>query len=175
VLNYESTLEILDPEGKEAVFSKTEEVRFLQNNVIAFQDQAWGDGKILQDYQCSPGVPVDSYRFGHKTHILISLRDVMKKGDREKFHIRWKLKNGFLKPDGYWETDVNHYTQSLRTNTIFPKDRQPTKILTVEAINKRTRELHADAIAQLPDKRWIISWDRQNPKVNEQYILKWKW
>ena len=50
VINYDSTLEILDTDGKKAVFSKTEEVKFLQNNIIAFQDQAWGDGKILLNY-----------------------------------------------------------------------------------------------------------------------------
>ena len=64
VLNYESTLEILDPKGKRAIFSKVEELKFLQDNVIAIQDQAWGDGKILDDYQCLPGFPVDFYRSG---------------------------------------------------------------------------------------------------------------
>jgi hypothetical protein len=50
VVNYETTLEILDAKGKAAILTKIEEVRFLQNNIIAFQDQAWGDGKILKDY-----------------------------------------------------------------------------------------------------------------------------
>ncbi|MCD6576615.1 MAG: hypothetical protein J7K66_01215 [Anaerolineaceae bacterium] len=51
VLSYESTLEILDPKGKQAIFTKKEEVKFLQDNIIAFQDQAWGRGKILENYQ----------------------------------------------------------------------------------------------------------------------------
>jgi hypothetical protein len=44
-------------------------VRYLQDNMIAYQDQAWGDGEILVDYRRIPGTPVDRYRSGHKTYI----------------------------------------------------------------------------------------------------------
>ena len=47
VLEYESTLELLDASGKCARFSKRQRVRYLQNNIIAYQDQAWGDGEIF--------------------------------------------------------------------------------------------------------------------------------
>ena len=129
VLNYESTLEILDPKGKQAIFSISEELKFLQDNVIAIQDQAWGDGKILDDYQCSPGFPVDFYRSGHKTHILISLRDVKQKGHQIKENIQRIIRNGFLKPDGYWATDINHYTQKMKIVILFPKERPPLKLM----------------------------------------------
>ena len=175
VLNYESTLEIIDSKGKEATFLKTEEIKFLQNNIIAFQDQAWGDGKILLDYQCSPGVPVDFYRLGHKTYILISLRDLKQEDDRTKFNIQWKLKNGFLKSDGFWVTDINHSTQKIKTQIIFPKDRPPIKILLVESNHKRSMELPREILAQLPDKRWQVTWEKQNPRLLEHYILKWEW
>lgn len=175
VLNYDSTLEILDREGKEAIFYKTEVVRFLQDNIIAFQDQAWGDGQILLDYLCSPGVPVDFYRSGHKTHVLISLREVKKKGDQLTFNIKWKIKNGFLTQDGYWGTDVSHFTHKLSTQIIFPRDRQPKKIILIEPDRRKSNELTGDSITQLSDKRWQISWEKSNPKLNDQYLLKWVW
>ena len=175
VINYESTLEILDTDGKEAVFSKKEEVKFLQNNIIAFQDQAWGDGKILIDYQCSPGLPVDFYRFGHKTHILISIRDIMQKDGRAKFNIQWKIKNGFLKFDGFWATDINHFTQKMKINIIFPKDKPPIKVMMVEPNRKRSKELQKEILTQLPDKRWQVTWEKKNPRLHEHYILKWDW
>ena len=74
VVEYESVLELKDKRGKKASFQKREKVRFRQNNIIAYQDNAWGDGKILIDYRCSPGVVVDSYRPAQKTFLLISLR-----------------------------------------------------------------------------------------------------
>ncbi len=96
VLEYEIRLELKDPDGKKALVSKQETVKYLQNNIIAFQDQAWGDGKILQNYKCTPGVPVDKYRSGYKTHILISLRDIKNRGDIDEFNIRWGISSGFL-------------------------------------------------------------------------------
>jgi hypothetical protein len=42
VLKYEAILELKDRGGKRATFKKHEKVRYLQNNAIAYQDQAWG-------------------------------------------------------------------------------------------------------------------------------------
>ena len=175
VLYYESTLEILDPKGIQARFSKIEELKFLQDNVIAIQDQAWGDGEILNDYQCSPGVPVDFYRSGHKTHILISLRDVKLKGDQIKKNIQWNIRSGFLKPNGYWATDINHYTRKMKVTILFPKERPPIRVVMVESNRKKSKELQKDALTHLPDKRWQVTWEKSNPSMNEHYILKWEW
>jgi len=175
VLSYDSTLEILDIEGKEAIFYKTEIVRFLQDNIIAFQDQAWGDGQILLNYQCFPGIPVDFYRSGHKTHVLISLREIKKKGDQLIFNIKWNIKNGFLSPDGYWGTDVDHFTHKIFTKVIFPSNRQPKKIMLVESDRRKSNELTSENITQLSDKRWQVNWEKENPKLNDHYLLKWVW
>ncbi len=42
MLEYESTLELLDRKGEKAIFKKRQKVRYLQDNIIAYQDQAWG-------------------------------------------------------------------------------------------------------------------------------------
>jgi len=175
VLNYETTLEILDTKGKDAILTKTEEVRFMQNNIIAFQDQAWGRGKILIDYKCKPGIPVDYYQFAHKTFIVISLRDVMQKGDITKFEIGWKIRNGFGEPSGFWSTDINHFTKRIKVNVIFPEERPPSSMGTVENNCQKNKEMPKDALVKLPDKRWQISWIKQNPRLYEHYVLKWEW
>jgi len=175
VLAYEITLEILDSKGRHALVKKTEEVRFLQDNIIAFQDQAWGAGKILLNYMCSPGIPVDFYPLGHKTQILISLKEVKNLGDVIKFNIQWEIKNGFLKPVGFWATDVNHSTKSIRVNIIFPRDRPPRKIMTIEMNSQRNANLDMNSLIQLPDNKWQITWVKKIPKVNEHYLIKWVW
>jgi hypothetical protein len=88
VLDHESTLELKDRGGQRATFHKRERGRYLQNRIIAYQDQAWGDGEILLDYRCSPGTPVDRYRSGHKTYILVSRREAKNRGDVDEFNIR---------------------------------------------------------------------------------------
>jgi len=73
VLEYESTLELKGGGGKRATFKKREKVCYLQNNVIACQDQAWGDGEILVNCRCSPGIPVDVYRSGYRTSLAVNI------------------------------------------------------------------------------------------------------
>ena len=65
----------------------------MQNNVIAFEDYAWGDGEIFTDYRCSPGVVVDKYQEGDRWSILIEgganygLKPIQKGGDHGKNNI----------------------------------------------------------------------------------------
>ncbi len=46
-LDYESTIEIHNKIGTRAAFSKRKKIRYLQDNIIAYQDYGWGDGEIM--------------------------------------------------------------------------------------------------------------------------------
>ena len=175
VLEYESTLELKDKSGKEASFRKRERVRYLQDNIIAYQDQAWGDGEILLNYKCSPGYPVDQYRPGHKTYILISLREIKNRGDLDEFIIKWNIRNGFLRKTELWETTVSHPTKHLKINIIFPKNRPPLNVTLNEGTHQKNQILDKNYQNQLPDGRWLVSWGIKRPQKNKEYILKWSW
>lgn len=175
VLSYESSLELMDTKGIRSRFHKVERLQYLQDNIIAFQDQAWGDGKILIDYQCKPGVPVDRYRVGSKTYILISLREVKSKDDIDTFVIDWKLQKGFLKSAGYWATEINHETDNVKTQIMFPKARPPGRITILEKNRQRTTSLEKNNIQQLPNGKWLVTWEKSRPVTNEQYIMQWVW
>lgn len=175
VLEYESTLELLDKSGKKAKFQKREKIRYQQNNIIAYQDQAWGDGEILADYRCSPGVPVDQHRPGQKTYVLISLREVKNRDDIDEFNIEWGIKNGFSRKNEQWETDVMHPTKQLKIQIIFPKSRVPIRTMLIENNRQKTRKLGADYQYQLPDGRYMISWEKFKPRLHEKYIIAWSW
>ncbi len=175
VLEYQTTLELLNKQGRKAIIHKRQKVRYLQNNILAYQDQAWGDGKILQGYRCSPGTPVDQYRLGYKTYVLISLREVKEKGDVDDFNIKWKMVDGFLKKDGFWGTAINHKTRKIKVQIIFPKDRPPIRASIFETNLRRTRLLGEDARRKTPDGHWMISWEKNNPRLYENYLLKWEW
>jgi hypothetical protein len=175
VVDYKSTLELLDKRGHRARLSKRERVRYLQNNIIAYQDQAWGDGKILVNYKCSPGAMVDKYRPGNKTYILISLRDIRKRGDIDEFHIEWEQHKGFLRKNEQWGTEVRHRTKRLRLEVIFPKARPPLRAWLEEYLRRRTRPLGQGSRRQLPDGRWLVWWETKHPRFHEEYALKWEW
>ena len=175
VLEYESTLELKDRGGKKATFKKREKVRYRQDNIIAYQDQAWGDGEILVNYRCTPGIPVDEYRSSHKTYILISRRQVKNKGDEDEFNIEWNIRRGFLKRTGYWETHVTHRTKRLKINVIFPKSRPPQQTTLTESNRQRSQDLGKSAETLLPDGRWLVTWETDHPRLYENYILQWEW
>lgn len=175
VIEYESTLELKDGRGERATFRKREKVRYLQDNIIAYQDQAWGDGEILLNYRCSPGKAVDFYRPGQKTHILVSLRGVKNQGDIDKFNIEWGIANGFKRSNETWETEVRHRMRLLKLQVIFPKERPPVRVSLIEDTSHRTHTLVKEGKVRLPDGRWLISWEIHRPKLHETYILKWEW
>ena len=87
ILDYDSVLELQDPRVEVTVFKRRQKVKFLQDNIIAYQDYAWGDGNILADYKCSPGVPLDQYQDGFRYNILISLRETKNRGEVVDFNI----------------------------------------------------------------------------------------
>jgi hypothetical protein len=175
VLDYETTLELHDSKGRKATLKKCQKVRYLQNHIIAYQDQAWGDGKILVNYRCSPGFPVDRYRSGYKTLVLISLRKVKNKGDIDEFNIQWGIRNGFLKRTGFWASEINHRTKRIKVNLTFPKIRPPQRIFIQEKNSQRSYELNNSPSIRLPDGRWLVEWEKIQPRLYEQYILNWEW
>lgn len=175
VLDYESTLELHDVKGTRATFQKQMKVRYLQDEIIAFQDYAWGDGKVLLDYKTSRGREVDRYRSGYKTYILLSLREVRNRGDEDEFQVQWKIKDGSLKPDGYWSTFVSHRMKHVQVNVIFPISRPPTRLFLEESNRKKTQILGNEHRKRLPDGRWWVTWETEKPKLYEMYVLRWDW
>ena len=175
VLNYESTLEIMDPRGMVGKINKSEKVRFLQDNVIAIQDQVWGFDKDIFDYKCSPGVPVDFHEVGHKTLIVISLRELRSKNDEIDLNMQWYLKGNSIGKAGIWETYINQYTNQLNLSIIFPVDRPPLRIWISEGNKKKSLDLDKKSLMRLPNNQWKITWEKKNPRIFETYSLNWEW
>ena len=175
VLEYETKLELLDPDDKLAVYTKHQKVQFLQDNVIAFQDQAWGDGEIFADYKCSPGYPVDRYRDGNKYRILISLWETKNRDDIVDFHIDRTIKDGFTRPTEDYQVDIDHSTRKLSLTVVFPKERTPKQVKLIEQKSQRTLKLSSESLQALPDVRWQITWETEIAKLHEVYILRWEW
>jgi len=175
VLDYECRLELHDEVGQRATIQKLERVRYLQDYVTTYQDQAWGDGEIFLDYECSPGLPVDEYQLGHRTYKLISLRESKNRGDIDEFNIQWKMRDGFLKSTGFWGTAINHRTRNLTVKVAFPKGRPPVRVSVFETNLQRTRVLGLETRRELPDGRTAIVWTQPSPLLYEDYILRWEW
>ena len=175
MLEFEEVLELGDPKGETAFYKKRQRVRFLQDNVIAFQDFAWGDGEVLVDYECSPGIAVDRYRNGDRWNVLISLREIKNSGDIEDFYIQRRIKRGFTKKEEWWQIEMQHQTKWLRHSIIFPKKRHCKRAILLEKTRNRTTVFNSGDLDDLPDGRQILTWENKKPKRFETYTIKWKW
>lgn len=175
VLEYKVELKILDPKGEKAVLHKREKVRFLQDNIIAYQDQAWGDGEIFAGYQCSPGVAVDQYREGHRYRILISLRETKNHNDVEEFRIDRTIKRGFTKDVEDFQIEIDHVTRQFSISVILPKKRFAKQVILIERNTTKSTILEAENQTILPDGRQQWTWTTDHPRLFENYILRWQW
>ena len=122
-LLYDAILDLPDPTGRRATFRKHQRVKFLQNNAIAFEDFAWGDGDIFAKYRVSPGIEADRYREGDRWNVLISLRQTRQRGEIQDFHIERVVKNGFTSGEEWQQAEIRHKTRHLKLSVIFPKTR----------------------------------------------------
>jgi len=175
VLDHDVRLELKDAHGHEALYTKRQKVKFLQNNIIAYEDKAWGDGEIFADYRCSPGRAVDRYREGHRYRILISLRERKQAGDVEEFHIQRTIRNGFVHKVEDLQTEVDHRMQQLTLSVVFPLRRPPREATLIEQNSTRSYDLMGEHVRKLPDGRVQVSWHVNKPRLYEAYILRWVW
>jgi len=175
VEEHHSVLELLDSQGKVAVYTKRQQVVFLQNDVFAIQDQAWGDGNIFADYECTPGVMVDRYKEGYRWKMLISLRAVKNRDDREEFFIERRITDGFTTPVLNFQIQVDHPTNSLTLSVIFPSTRHPKSINLIEQNMKRSHVMGEEHRTSLSQGRVQYTWHIAKPLLYESYILRWEW
>ncbi len=169
------TLELLDEYGTTAIFTKRQQVEFLQDGIFAIQDQAWGDGELFAAYKCSPGVAVDQYKEGYRWKILISLRSTRNKGEKELFTIERTIKDGFVTPIGNFQTQIDHPTKDLTISVIFPATRHPKTVTAIEQNAKRTFALGKEQIIPRSGERVEYQWQVNKPRLYEAYILRWEW
>ena len=175
VESHATTLELTDPQGEVAVVDRVETVRFLQDNVTAFTDFAWGDGDSLAEYRCSPGVPVDIYQDGSRQAILISLRETKSRGDVLTFRIHREIAGGFSTSNECWETDIYHRMRALSVKILFPCGRRCQRATVTQRSTSKTVVLGPKHFLFLEDGRQQLTWTLANPRLNERYSLKWNW
>lgn len=175
ILDYDSTLEFVDPQGQTAILTRRQVLRFLQDNVVAIHDHAWGDGELFASYKCQPGLPVDFYRDGSRHNVLISLRETKDKGDLVEFWIERIIQGGFLQEHEWFETGIDHWMHKLRVRIIFPKARPCRRATLSRRSTAKTLLLPSSQFALLPDGRQVLTWETAHPRLHDCYTIKWVW
>jgi hypothetical protein len=175
ILDYDLALNIEDKEGREAVLRRRQVVRFLQDHVIAYQDEAWGDGEVVAEYHCYPGIPVDFFAVGARRMILISLRQAKNRGDVVEFNIERRVREGFTKNEEWLEVQTRYPTQRLRISVFFPRGRPCQRARLIERHADQVTELSAAHFSRTSDGRQVLSYEILKPSQSESYTIVWIW
>jgi hypothetical protein len=175
ILRYQVTLTLLDVEGKQAILERREKVRFLQDNVIALYDHAWGDGQLFVGYRVTPGRVADRFRVGSRYQTLISLRDTKHRGDVLSYRVRRRIVGGFPGEEEWLEAEVDHPTHYLEMAVIFPKGRPCQGASVVEVSTNHRTGLSLSSVKRRRDGREILTWTTRKPPVGERYAIHWRW
>lgn len=175
ILDYHSTLDLADATGEKATISRRQVIHFLQDNVVAIHDHAWGDGKLFAKYKCRPGVPVDFYQDGSKHNVLISLRETKNRGDVMEFLVERAIASGFLSSAEWLETEVDHLTSRLQLTIRFPKGRPCQRATLTRKNANKTAAVDEKHFKTLVSGRQELSLTINRPKLHECYTIKWDW
>jgi hypothetical protein len=170
ILDYRSVLTLHDPEGMRATYAREQYVRFLQDGVTAVLDHAAGQGILASDYEHSAGRLEGSYKDGDWRHFVVGLRRRMHRGDVLQFRVRREARAGFLKPDGWLETTLDHPIAQLSPSIVFPKDR-PCRWA---ALEWGTRRIRLPAIRRR-DGRTAVHVRIPHPRPFLPYRIRWAW
>jgi hypothetical protein len=175
ILEYDARLEIMDTRGEEASLVRHEVIRFLQDNVVAIHDHAWGDGEPFAEYHCQPGLPVDFYQDGSKQNVLISLRETKNRGDVMDFWIERVIRGGLLEKDEWLETEIDHRMEYLKLSIIFPLERRCQRAILTQRSTNTTVTLGERHFSTLSDGRQQLTWETRHPRLHDLYTIKWRW
>ncbi len=175
VLRYDIRLELLDAKGEQAVLEREEEIRFLQDGVVAIYDQVWGAGEQFADYQVEPGVVADRFRLGSRQVTLVSLRQIKNRGETLRLRVRRRISRGWTAEGEWFETAINHRTRSLRLTVTFPAECPPKEACVVEETTGSSRKLDRRHWRTDEQGRTVLAWRKRAPALGERYLLRWRW
>ncbi len=60
-------------------------------------------------------------------------------------------------------TSINHRTNKMNVQIVFPKNRPPLKLSIFESNRQSAHILDKNSQQKLPDGRWMIVWENTNP------------
>ncbi len=170
ILDYQGTLTLLDPHGHQAVFHRTQTIRFLQDGVSAILDPLWGDGISLATYHHSAGRLGESIRDGDRHHLAIDLARPMRRGETLTFDVERTAMVGFTEDSEWLETTIDHPIHRLSQQIVFPRGRPC-----------RGAELAvADLVIPLgpvagDDGRTMLRYCVPSPESHVPYLVRWRW
>ena len=170
ILDYRANLILHDPKGTKATFKRIQHIRFLQDGVSAILDHAWGDGVLVTGYHNSAGVLMGSFKDQGKRHLVIGLKQAMRKGEEVTFEVTREVMEGFPKAQEWLETTIDHPVRHMSCGVVFPRQRPCQQA----AASYEGRKI-ALPVVQLTGGKTMLRLQMAQPRSHTPYKINWSW
>lgn len=170
ILEYHATLDLVDPQGSEAVFRRTQRIRFLQEGVAAVLDHLWGDGVQVVGYDHTAGPIRESFQDEGVRHLVIDLPHPMQRGETYAFSVTRTARSAFTQAEEWLETTIDHPITMFHQEIFFPKERpcQAAALVIGDQVEQLTP-------VTLEDGRARLEVTRTKPPTDTPLIIRWRW
>lgn len=168
--------DIQDDGGQLAINTKRRKIKYLQDEVFAIRDYAWGTGTIgPAKVKAGPGRAVRDYTRDNRHHTIILLDGIRKRGNEDEFTIVREFKGSFVDPaTESVQLDVLHTTDVVRSKIVFPAGRPPTRAW----VTRKEGQVEVqDPLTPEPagGGRQQIAWSRERPPRYAVFTIGWTW
>lgn len=161
-----------------ASVTKNNQVRFIQNNVLAIPDYIWGDGKLKPQYTCNRGTKVREIQEGSRTCVVLAMDRMYKRDEEVALTIKREVLDAFNGDDEWIEVQPLAGTPDLTLDIRWPSAR-PVKDVTLTTTNARRNKrsvsppLDGDLQWHGGRQRFVKRFRR--PSADEVLRIDWKW
>ena len=173
VLDSRMVWEIHATDGSKCSFSRQNEIRFLQNEVMVLSDRVWPANADIKDFKYFPGEVVDSFIDGDNRQFIISLRESKNRGETMRVESSRSVYDSFLAPSEWVAMDVSRPTGSLTMTVVLPDGRPPTKAW--GKVRSNAARHHPLVPTMRSDKRTQLERFIKRPRRGEAYYICWEW
>lgn len=170
ILEYDASLILVDPQGSEAVFRRTQQIRFLHEGVAAILDHLWGDGVQVTGYDHTAGPIRESFHDAGVRHLVIDLPRPMRRGETYTFSVERTTMAAFTQPEEWLETTIDHPIALFHQQIFFPKERPCQGAVLV--IGDQTEQIKP---VTLEDGRTLLEVTFTRPPADIPLIIRWCW
>lgn len=170
VMEYDATLDMEDPHGMRATFTRTQKIRFLHDGVSAVLDHFWGDGITVGSYSTDAGMIERTLTDSRRRHVVLRLKRPMRRGEELTFSVTRTVFAGFTNEHEWLSTQVDHPVHRLKRTILFPIKRacRTAVLLGPGGQLPIHPQIRADGRAEL--KFEVLDAGSSTP-----YVLVWHW
>lgn len=172
VIEYEARVELLDTDGRNAHYARTERVRFLRDTSTVY-DYGWGNGIAFAEHETSRGKFTEKKLVGSRLRATVKLPKLQHKGDEFVLTFERTLQNGFMSPSEWWlEAELYHPTRRVSLRVVLPSERRLREARLVTLEDPEGTALQPTDMA---DGRQCISYEVRSPRVGQRFTVTWDW